>query len=303
MSKLKKLFSALKKPGELIYSLGGKGKLNWLSDKAYLNLVFRSVFGRKINWENPKTFNEKLQWLKINDRNPKYPSLVDKYEVKNIIADTIGEEYIIPTLGVWERAEDIDFNSLPQSFVLKCTHDSGSVVICKDKKKLEIDKVRTLLNSKLGKNPYYFGREWPYKMVKPRIIAEQYLEDDELRDYKFMCFNGQAKCCFVFSDRFEESGVKLNVYDNKWQLMQMGRKYTTTKQGIERPINYDLMIKFSELLSKDIPFARVDFYEVKEKLLFGEITFYPNAGFTPFNPEEWDLIMGEWIELPKMMEK
>ena len=301
MSKIKTAFALLKKPGVLLYTLAGKEKLNWMSDKMYLSLVFRFIFGRKINWENPKTFNEKLQWMKINFRDPKLPPLVDKYEVKRIMADELGEEYIIPNLGVWERAEDIDFDTLPDRFVLKCTHDSGSVVICKDKSIFNVDKARESLNAHLQKSSYWLGREWPYRSVKPRIIAEPYLEDEEgcLKDYKFMCFNGQMKCCFVFSDRFEDSGVKLNVYDREWNLMDMGRKYTTAKQGLVRPENYDLMIKFAEQLSKDLPFVRVDFYEVQGKLYFGEMTFFPNSGFTAFHPDSWDEVMGEWLALPQ----
>lgn len=301
MSKLKSLFSSLKKPGVLLYTMGGKGMFNWLPDKAYLDLVFLFLFGHRIDWNNPKTFNEKLQWIKINCRDSRYPLLVDKYEVKRIMTEILGEEYVIPNLGVWEDASDIDFDMLPERFVLKCTHDSGSVIICKDKNKLEVDKVRASLNEHMGKSAYWFGREWPYKLVKPRIIAEPYLEDEDaqLKDYKFMCFNGNMKCCFVFSDRFEDSGVKLNVYDKDWNPMDVGRKYTTMKPGVKQPKNYALMIKFAELLSKEIPFVRVDFYEVRGKLYFGEMTFFPNSGFTAFHPENWDAILGEWLTLPR----
>lgn len=301
MSKIRTFVSLPKKRGELIYTIGGKGLLNWMPDRVYLGLVYRSVFGHRIDWENPKTFNEKLQWLKINDRNPQYPLLVDKYEVKKYVADILGNEYIIPSLGVWENADDIDFGLLPEKFVLKCTHDSGSVVICKDRSSLNIDQVRTLLNRHLRKSAYWFGREWPYRSVKPRIIAEPYLEDEDeqLKDYKFMCFNGQMRCCFVFSDRYDGSGLKLNVYDQNWEPMGIGRKYTKTKENLKQPHHYALMIEFAELLSRDIPFVRVDFYEVQGKVYFGEMTFFPNSGFTAFEPEEWDLILGEWLTLPE----
>ena len=300
MSKIRTFVSLLKKPGELIYTISGKGLLNWMPDRAYLGLVYRLVFGQRIDWENPKTFNEKLQWLKINDRTPKYSLLVDKYEVKKYVADILGNEYIIPNLGVWEKADDIDFDSLPEKFVLKCTHDSGSVIICKEKSSLDFNIVRASLNAHLHKSPYWFGREWPYRSVSPRIIAEPYLEDEDkqLKDYKFMCFNGQMKCCFVFSDRYEGSGLKLNVYDRNWELMKMGRKYTKTKKNLKQPKNYALMIEFAELLSKNIPFVRVDFYEVQGKVYFGEMTFFPNSGFTAFEPEEWDSILGDWLTLP-----
>lgn len=301
MSKIRTVVSLLKSPGKLIYTIGSKGLLNWMPDRAYLGLVYRSVFGRRIDWENPKTYSEKLQWLKIHDRNPQYPLMVDKYEVKKYVADILGNEYIIPNLGVWENADDIDFDLLPEKFVLKCTHDSGSVVICKDKGSLNINQVRKLLNRHLRKSAYWLGREWPYRSVKPRIIAEPYLEDEDeqLKDYKFMCFSGQMKCCFVFSDRYEGSGLKLNVYDRNWELMKMGRKYTKTKENLKQPKNYALMIEFAELLSGHIPFVRVDFYEAQGKVYFGELTFFPNSGFTAFEPEEWDLILGEWLTLPE----
>lgn len=301
MSKIRTFISLLRNPGKLIYTVSGKGLLNWMPDRLYLGLVYHSVFGKKIDWDNPKTFNEKLQWLKLNDRNPEYPTLVDKFEVKKYVANILGDDYVIPNLGVWETVNDIDFNALPNQFVIKCTHDSGSVVICKNKRELDIDQVKTSLNRHLKKSPYWFGREWPYRLVKPRIIAEPYLEDDDqqLKDYKFMCFNGQMKCCFVFSDRYEESGLKLNVFDKNWKPMEIGRKYTKIKQNLKQPKNYQQMIEFAELLSKNIPFVRVDFYEVNGKVYFGEMTFYPNSGFTEFYPENWDEILGNWITLPR----
>lgn len=304
MSRIRTFIALLTSPGKLIFTIGGKGLLNWMSDKAYLGLVYRSVFGKKIDWENPKTFNEKLQWLKLNDRNLEYPTLVDKCDVKKYVAKILGDDYIIPNLGVWETADDIDFDSLPERFVIKCTHDSGSVTICKNKSNLNISQVRASLNRHLHNSPYWFGREWPYRLVKPRIIAEPYLEDEDgqLKDYKFMCFGGQMRCCFVFSDRYEGSGLKLNVYDRNWELLEIGRKYTKIKENLSKPKNYKLMIEFAELLSKNIPFVRVDFYEVNGNVYFGEMTFYPNCGFTEFYPASWDSVLGEWLILPNMEE-
>lgn len=300
MKKIVTFFSLIRNPGKLIYTLAGKGFFKWMPDKLYLNMTFFSIFGRGIDWKCPKTFNEKLQWLKIYDRNEKYSFLVDKYEVKRIITEQFGSEYIIPNIAIWNTVHDINFDKLPEKFVLKCTHDSGSVIICKDKNTFDERKAKSSLRKHLNKNPYWFGREWPYRSVQPRIIAEQYLEDEDkqLKDYKFMCFNGDMKCCMVFSDRYSENGVKLNAYDRNWNPMSLGRKYTKPNSTLHMPQNYKQMIEFAERLSKNIPFVRVDFYEVCGKLYFGEMTFYPNSGFTAFNPEVWDEILGDWLVLP-----
>ena len=203
-----------------------------LSDEAYLKLVYRLIFGRKLNLKNPKTFNEKLQWLKLYNRKPEYTLMVDKYEVKGYIAEQIGEEYVIPTLGVWDNFDDIDFDSLPNQFVLKCTHDSGGLVICKDKSNLDITKAREKINKALTRRFYYFGREWPYKNVKPRIIAEKYMVDktvDELRDYKFFCFGGVCKCLKVDFDRFIEHHANLSLLTNNKFILRHGNFYTSRR--------------------------------------------------------------------------
>lgn len=299
MSKFKSAISMMKKPEMLLLTLGSKGLFNWMPDKLYISLIYFLAFGKKINLYNPQSFNEKLQWLKLYNREPKYSMMVDKYEVKKYIADIIGEEYIIPTLGVWDCTDQINFEELPNQFVLKCTHDSGSILICKDKKTFNYIKAKEKLNKHLKTNPFWFGREWPYKNVKPRIIAEQYLEDKnhQMIDYKIMCFNGIAKCCFVFSDRYSETGVRLNVYDRQWELLPVGREYTTINPNIKKPDNYELMILLAEKIAKQLPFVRVDFYELNGKLFFGEITFFPNSGFTRFKPSKWDSTFGEWITL------
>ena len=305
MSKLRSLLSLLRKPGMLFLTLAGKNCFNWLQDRTFLKIAYFLVFGRRLNLGNPVTFNEKMQWLKLNDRNPAYSAMVDKYEVKKIISDLIGEEYLIPTLGVWESANDIDLKQLPERFVLKCTHDSGSVLICKDRSTFDFEEARKKLNVHLRKNPYWFGREWPYRNVAPRIIAEEYLEDEhhQLADYKMMCFNGKAKCCFIFTDRFASSGIRLNVYDREWNPLPVGREYTSINPEIIRPKNYEQMLQLAEKVAAGLPFARVDFYELNGRLLFGEITFYPNSGLTRFKPQEWDTTFGSWITLPKWKEK
>ncbi|MFU0784634.1 MAG: Glycosyl transferase [Thermoanaerobacterium thermosaccharolyticum] len=304
---IKKIMNYLKKfkknPKKIISFIGFKGTFNWMKDETYLKLMYYSLMGKKLNLDNPQTFNEKLQWLKLYDRNPLYTQLVDKYEVRKYISKTIGEEYLIPLIGVWDKFENIDFSKLPDQFVLKCTHDSGGLVICKDKNKLDVEAAREKINKSLKRNFFYVGREWPYKNVRPRIICEKYMVDEsgiELKDYKFMCFNGEVKCIFVCSNRNASSGLNIDIYDSNWILMPFGRpNHPNSGITIHKPKNLKKMLEFAERLSKDIPFVRVDFYETKGKLYFGELTFYPGAGFEEFIPESYDYLLGSWIQLPK----
>lgn len=274
----------------------------YLPDKLAFGIQFQNVFHRKIDWKNPQTFNEKLQWLKLYDRKPVYTTMVDKYEAKKYVAGLIGEDYIIPTLGVWERFEDIDFDSLPNQFVLKCTHDSGSVLICKNKSELNIAAARARFNAALKRNIYYVGREWPYKDVKPRIIAEKYMEDSstsELRDYKFFCFNGVAKCYKVDFDRFV--GHKANYFTADGELMKIGEEVCLPDFNKELPIpaNLEKMKELAAKLSETQPFLRTDFYDVDGKIYFGELTFFPASGFGKFIYEGNDELLGSWMKLPE----
>lgn len=254
--------------------------------------------GYSLNLKNPKTFNEKLQWLKINNRNPEYTTMVDKYAVKKYIAEKIGPEYIIPTLGVWDSFNEIDFDALPDQFVLKCTHDSGGLIVCHDKSKLDMDAVRKKIETSLSNNFYYMGREWPYKNVPHRIIAEQYMADD-LRDYKLFCFDGVPRMTLVCSERFTKDGLKEDFYDEGWNHLDNQRPaHGNAVLPIARPKQYELMKELAAKLSEKMPFARIDFYEINEKVYFGEITFYLASGFEGFIPEEWDLKLGDWIKLP-----
>ena len=285
-----------------IFALNRRGVFNWMSDKMFVKFMFRVRMKKKLDLKNPKTFNEKLNWLKLYDRKDIYTTMVDKYEVKKYIAEKIGEEYIIPTLGVWDRFDEIDFDSLPNQFVLKCTHDSGGLAICKNKADFDKEKARQKIEKSLSRNFFWHSREWPYKNVKPRIIAEQYMEDSEtseLRDYKFMCFNGEAKCSFVCSDRFTEDGLHVTFFDREWNVMPFERHYPHRKDGIKKPENYDKMLGLAEKLAQNIPFVRVDFYEVEGRIYFGELTFFPGAGLEEFTPEEWDYTLGSWIKLPQ----
>ena len=272
-----------------------------MSDELYLKIWYRQRIGRKLDLKEPKGFNEKIQWLKLYDRNPDYIKMVDKYEAKKYVSSIIGEQYIISTLGIYDKFEDINFEELPNKFVIKCTHDSGGVVICKDKNALDFNKAKKKINKCLKKNYFYEGREWPYKNVKPRIIIEEYMENQdksELQDYKIMCFNGKAKCSFVCSER-NTNGLKVDFFDLDWNKMPFERHYPNSDKKIKKPQNYDLMIKLAEKLSKNIPFVRVDFYEINGKVYFGELTFYPGSGMEEFTPEKWDFELGSWLTLQK----
>lgn len=307
MGKIKTMLSLLihNRKG-LRVSIASNISNSWIShlmpDKCYLKYMYKALVGRKLNLKNPKTYNEKLQWLKLYNRNPEYCQIVDKYEVKNIIAEKIGPQYIIPTLGIWDKFEDIDFSNLPNRFVLKCTHDSGSVVICRDKSTFDYEKAKKKLKKKLKSNLYWHAREWPYKNVKPRIIAEQYMEDgksEELKDYKFFCFNGEPKFLYVSEGLSNHATAKISYVSMNWEQEPFRRNdFAIFEKLPPKPLNFDKMVEFARVLSKDIPFLRVDFYEINEQLYFGELTFFPGGGFTAFEPPEWDETIGSWLTLP-----
>ena len=252
---------------------------------------------------NPKTFNEKLQWLKLYDHNPKYSIMVDKYLAKEYVASIIGKEFIIPSLGIWDSFDEIDFAKLPNRFVLKCTHDSGGVVICKDKTLFKEDEARKKLQRSLSTDYYLYGREWPYKNVIHRIIAEEYMEDsdtNELRDYKFFCFNGVAKVFKIDFNRDIEH--QANYYDCSGKLLKVGEKVCPPNFDItiNIPNCISVMKKLAEKISNNIPFCRVDFYYANGKIYFGEITFYPASGFGEFLPKDFDEVLGNYLILPRL---
>lgn len=275
---------------------------SFIPDEPYLKLMYRLRMGEKLDLNNPQTFNEKLQWLKLHDRRPEYTMMVDKYEVKKYVASIIGNEYIIPTLGVWDHFDEIDFDSLPNRFVLKCTHDSGGLVICKDKSTLDMKKAKKKIERSLKCNFYWVGREWPYKNVKPRIIAEKYLEDEpgiELKDYKLYCFNGKAGFLYLSQGLTDHSTARINFVTLDWRPAKYTRNdYAEFEILPARPQKLDEMIKLGEMLSNGIPFCRTDFYEVDGQVLFGELTFSPGSGFTPFEEEEYDREIGSFLTLP-----
>lgn len=274
-----------------------------IPDRIYLQIVYFKHFRRFINFNNPKTFNEKIQWLKLNYRNEEYTKLVDKYRVKQYITKLIGEEYVIPTLGVWNNVDDIDFKSLPEKFVLKCNNDSGGIVICKNKKDFDEAKAKSFLKERLKNNGYWYGREWPYKNVKPCIIAEKYMEDSiskDIKDYKFFCLNGSMEFFDIDIDRFIEH--RANYYDRNGNFLPFGKTYCPpdyTKK-IEMPKNLDKMIELAETISHNTVLSRIDFYEIDGQVYFGEITFYPGSGFSPFTDEKWDYKLGDMIDLPNI---
>ncbi len=269
-------------------------------DEKFLKKKFQVVTGETLNLEHPQSFNEKVQWLKLYDRNPVYTTLVDKYEVKNYVADRIGLQYIIPTLGVWNNFDEIDFEKLPDQFVLKCTHDSGGVVICRDKNDTDWHNARRLIDRSLKRNYFYRGREWPYKNVTPRIIAEQYMTDEsktELKDYKIFCFNGEPKLIQVDFGRFDVH--KRNLYTTEWDYLEASIKYPNDPAvQIPCPVKLREMLETARKLSEGIPHARVDLYSVKDKIYFGELTLHHGSGTEKFTPAELGRQMGDWLVLP-----
>lgn len=274
-----------------------------LPDKIYLQIVFFKHFRRFINFKNPKTFNEKLQWLKLHNRKPEYTVMVDKYLVKKYVASKIGDEYIIPTLGVWNHADEIDFGKLPNQFVLKWNHDSGSVVICKEKKVFDTKEAIKRLNEADGRTGYWYGREWPYKNVQPRIIAEKYMEDESggLVDYKFSCFDGYVDCVMVCLDRHLKD-TKFYFFDREWNLKRINVRGKNAPEGftIPKPSCMDEMFDIASMLSKGFPFVRVDLYAINGHVYFGEMTFYPDSGFDANLLPETDEYFGQLIDLSKI---
>lgn len=303
MNKAKKIVKYLMDSDYRFFINANRGKYDNLSDEEYLKKYYRARMKKELNLENPQTFNEKLQWLKLYDRKPEYTTMVDKYEVKQYVADKIGEQYIIPTLGVWDAFEEIDFENLPNQFVLKCTHDSGGIAICRDKSVFDIDKAKNIINKSLKNNYYYHGREWPYKNVKPRILAEQYMEDDEsqeLSDYKFYCFNGEPKFLYLSKGLECHATAKISYVTLDWELAEFKRvDFKPFDTLPPKPLNFEKMQELACKLSAEIPFLRVDFYEVNGQIYFSELTFFPGSGYTKFEPEVFDVILGTELKLPK----
>ena len=294
----------------LLLSFALKRIAKMVSDKIQLSLLHKVYTGNLVNWENPQTFTEKLQWLKVYNRRPEYTQMVDKYAVKDYVANIIGEEYIIPTLGVWDKPENIDWNSLPSQYVLKTTHGGGSngVWICKDKSTFNKEQCMKEIRRSLKSDLYRAFREWPYKDVPKRIIAEKFMSENsndktskDLADYKFYCFDGEPKYCQVIRDR--NTNETIDFYDMDWNHMPFVGLNPVTRNGLNpvaKPLYLDSMISICKKLAKDIPFSRIDLYVINDKVYFGEITFYPASGFGVFTPREYNEILGKMIKLPNI---
>lgn len=273
-------------------------------DKTYIRIVYYLSFGRKLNLKKPISLTEKINWLKVNCKDPSYSNLVDKYEVKNYVKSKVGDDIIIPTLGVWDSFNDIDFDKLPQKFVLKTTNGGGntSVVICRDKNSLDIESCRHKLQLQNSKKIYMWSREYPYYTVKPRIIAEEFIEtpNNELSDYKFFCFNGIPHFLFVGTER-QKAGeeVKFDFFDSDFIHLAVKNGHENSNRPIPKPKNFDQMLNIASKLSEGIPNVRIDLYNVDGQIYFGEITLFHFGGFVPFSPDEWDYKFGQMLELPK----
>lgn len=300
-----KLLKAIKSPKSVYHYIFYKFVIlirPVITDKFYLKLLFFNKLGQWPDLDNPKTFNEKLQWLKLYDHNPEYTIMADKVKAKEWVAERIGWEHIIPTLGVWEKAEDIDFDLLPDQFVIKCNHNSGlGMYLCKDKSKMNVDLVRKNLAKGLNED-YYLGKlEWPYKNIPRRILAEEFMVDEsgfELKDYKIFNFNGKPVLIEVDFDRF--SNHKRNFYSPNWEQINLKIQYPSDfTRKIEKPLYLDKMLEFARILSKGLPHLRTDFYVINDKIYFGELTFYHEAGAGRFSSIEWEKKLGDLIVLPQ----
>ena len=303
MSFIRNIHEYLKEPSLLL-----KVALNHIApliknDKRFIKMRWKVSMDYPLNLDNPETFNEKIQWLKLNGRKPIYTQMVDKFEAKKYVSKIIGDEYVIPTLAVYDSAEEIDFEALPNQFVLKCTHDSGGIVICKDKSKLNYDNAKRILARGLKRRYYYQSREWPYKNVKPRIIAEEYKVDEsgyELKDYKWFCFDGEPKALFIATDRGNPNeDTKFDFFDMDFNHLPIINGHPNSTNVIKKPVGFDEMKRIATRLSKGIPHVRVDLYDINGKIFFGELTFSHWSGWVPFEPREWDYTFGSWIKLPK----
>lgn len=274
--------------------------LKFIPDDVYLRILYWRRFGKKLNLRDPKTYNEKLQWLKLYERQVDYVTMVDKCAVKDWIAQRIGEKYVVPLLGIWNRFDDINFDELPVQFVLKCTHDSGGLVICRDKASLDKTAARRKITKCLNTNYYWSGREWPYKNVPKKIICEKYLEDSSggLKDYKVYCFDGKAKMMLIASGRYIENGKRYDYFDRDGNWLDMTWGCRRSEVEPQKPFCFEELFRIAEILAAGIPHVRVDFYSVENRVFFGEMTFYPASGFHAMNPERWDYIMGDWLKFP-----
>lgn len=277
-------------------------KLKFIPDKLYLKIVYRIKTGKKLNLKNPTGFCEKLNYLKIYNKIEKYTDLVDKIKVKEYITKNFGEEYIFPTLGVWDHYRQIDFNNLPDKFVLKCNHDSGSIKVVVDKSEINHKEFENFFENRLKQNPFYIGREYPYKNVKPKIMAEKYMTPKgkvDINDFKFFCFDGEPKIMYIASQRSID--CKFDFYDMNFSHLNIVNIHPQSGVEIEKPEKFEDMVEFARKLSKGFKFVRVDLYQIDGKIYFGEFTFFHGGGFWLMKPEKWEKILGDWINIDRLM--
>jgi hypothetical protein len=271
------------------------------NDETFIKWEYYFRMRKRLNLKNPKTYNEKLQWMKLYDRNPDYVRMVDKSTAKDWVAEKLGtDKYCIPTLGIYDNFEDIDFDVLPNQFVLKTTHDCGGIIICKDKSTFDIAVARDKLNKHLARDYFLESREWPYKMASRRIMAEKHIEDNEgqgLKDYKFFCFNGEPKFMFIATGRGTD--LRFDFFDIDFNLLPFEKTRPNSGRVIAKPDSWDEMLDLSRKLSRGMCAVRVDLYDVNGTIFFGEMTLFSGSGYEPFEPEEWDSIIGEWLVLPE----
>ena len=272
------------------------------SDEAAIRLLYREELGVRLDLETPRTFNEKMQWLKLHDRNPLYTTLVDKLAVKAWLAERIGPEHVPVAYALWNSADDIDISDLPEKFVLKTNHDCGGVVVCNDRSSFDLHAAKRKLGRCMRRNYYWSWREWPYKNVKPLVFAEEYLNPQgsgELTDYKLYCFGNGKIMTVVCEDRNSSQGLSKTYFDEDWRALDLHLGDHRVNPQHPRPAHYDRMVELAGKLAEGLPFVRVDFYESNGRLYVGELTFYPNSGFVRFNPKEWDARLGALIDLGK----
>lgn len=298
---MKKIIKYLKKPSLLFLFLASKGFFKKMDDEKYLKICYKIKTGKELNLDNPINFNEKIQWLKINDRNNEYKYMVDKILAKKYVSNEIGEKYIIPTIGVYKKFDDIDFNTLPNEFIIKPTHTSGNTYICLDKNKINYKKLKHIINKWLKRDYYYLNREYPYKDLEKKIIIEKYMIDqnsDELNDYKFFCFNGNPKILLICSNR--RHNLEETWMDMEGNIIDVTEGNHKNNLSLKPPKNFNKMKELAKILSKNIEFLRVDFYEVNEQIYFGELTFYPAGGYESFSKEEFNIKLGQMIKLKQL---
>ncbi|MDN6291153.1 MAG: hypothetical protein L0J63_12865 [Tetragenococcus koreensis] len=298
--RIKKIFNKDELIRYLWRKITKKGLLNFLSDESFVRLEYKLKMKEELNLESPERYNEKLQWLKLYDHDPLYTDLVDKFEVRKHVEKLIGKDYLIPSYGVYNDYDEIDFDSLPDQFVLKPTHASGDVFLCKDKSTIDHQKLKKEIDRWLHKNYYNYHREWPYKNVKPRIVCEKFMIEqgsDRIKDYKFFCFNGKAEYMFVASDR--GTNTKFDFYDREFNHLNLKQHYLKSDTAMPKPANYEKMLKLSEQLSVGFPHVRIDFYSINGRIYFGEFTFYHFSGFEAFVPDSFDFKLGSLLKLPQ----